>query len=332
MMNREIGHSGIVVPSLGLGCWAIGGGTWWGENDDALSIRTIHRAFDLGLRWIDTARVYGFGHSEEVVGKAMRGLPRDQVVVSTKCVLEWRDTEGEFHFSRDGHNVYRNPTPASIRRDLEDSLRCMNLDTIDVLYTHWQCREYGRVPISETMNELMKMKQEGKIRAIGASNVDLRTLSDYVDAGQLDVIQEKLSILDRKPEKELLPFCELHGISLQTYSPIEQGLLSGKAPNDYRPKPGEVRENRVWWRPENIPRVNEMLAGWKDLTEKYHCSLANLCTVWNSMLSPAIHVLCGARKIEQIEENAQALSIELSKEDFLRMKQDADALIQSQCP
>lgn len=324
MELREIGRSGIFVPPLGLGCWAIGGGSWWGENDDNMSVATIRRAFDLGLRWIDTARVYGFGHSEEVVGRALRELPRDQVVVSTKCVLQWRNHEGEFHFSRDGRDVYRDTSPASIRRDVEESLRGLKTDYIDVLYTHWQCREYGRVPVSETMDELIRMKREGLIRAIGASNVDLRVLRDYTDAGQLDVIQEKLSILDRKPEAELLPFCETHGVSLQTYSPIEQGLLAGKAPDDYVPKPGEVREGRVWWQPENIRLANRMLAGWSDLTEKYGCTLAQLCVRWNTMIAPNVHVLCGARKTAQIEDTARSLEIPLTREDYLRMRADAD--------
>ena len=324
MEMREIGRSGIFVPPVGIGCWAIGGGSWWGENDDSLSVATIRRAFDLGIRWIDTARVYGFGHSEEVVGRALQELPRDQVIVSTKCALQWRDTEGEFHFSRDGHNVYRNPTPASIRKDVEESLRGLKTDYIDVLYTHWQCREYGRVPVAETMEELLRMKRKGLIRAIGASNVDLRVLQDYTDAGQLDVIQEKLSILDRKPEAELLPFCEAHGISLQTYSPIEQGLLSGKISDSYTPKPGEVREGRTWWQPESIRIANRMLAGWNDLTEKYGCTLTQLCVRWNSMLSPCVHVLCGARKPEQIEDTARALDLPLAREDYLRMRADAD--------
>lgn len=330
METRQIGQSGIVSSALGLGCWAIGGGTWWGDNDDQMSVDTIHRAVELGVNWIDTARVYGFGHSEEVVGRALKELPRDQVVISTKCGIQWYDDGGELHFVREGHQVHRDLSPKAIRRDLELSLKALGTDYVDVYYTHWQCRTYGLVPIAETMGELMKMKQEGKIRAIGASNVDLRILKDYVDAGQLDVIQEKLSILDRKPENELLPFCEAYGISLQTYSPIEQGLLAGKIPNDYTAKPGEVREGKVWWRPENIRMVNEMLAGWQDLTEKYQCTLANLCVKWNSMLSPNIHVLCGARKISQIEDTAKSLDIPMSREDFMRMKADADALISRQ--
>lgn len=330
METRQIGQSGIISSALGLGCWAIGGGTWWGDNDDQMSVDTIHRAVELGVNWIDTARVYGFGHSEEVVGRALKELPRDKVVISTKCGIQWYDDGGELHFVREGHQVHRDLSPKAIRRDLELSLKALGTDYVDVYYTHWQCRTYGLVPIAETMAELMKMKQEGKIRAIGASNVNVQILKEYIDAGQLDVIQEKLSILDRKPEAELLPFCQEHGISLQTYSPIEQGLLAGKISNDYTAKPGEVREGKVWWRPENIRMVNEMLAGWKDLTEKYQCTLANLCVKWNSMLSPNVHVLCGARKISQIEDTAKSLDIPMTQEDFLRMKADADALISRQ--
>lgn len=262
MEKRMIGKSGLEASVLSLGCWAIGGGEWWGNNDDQMSIDTICRAVQLGVNWIDTARVYGFGHSEEVVGKALKLLPRSKMILSTKCGIQWYDNGGELHFMKEGHTVRRDLAPKAIRRDLELSLKTMRTDYVDVYYTHWQCKTYGLVSIEETMEELLKMKQEGKIRAIGASNTDLQILKDYIRAGQLDVIQEKLSILDRKNE-EFLPFCEEHGIMLQTYSPIEQGLLAGKASDNYVPKPGEVRDGKIWWRPENIRRVNEMLAGWK---------------------------------------------------------------------
>lgn len=329
MEKKMIGKSGLEASALSLGCWAIGGGEWWGNNDDQMSIDTICRAVQLGVNWIDTARVYGFGHSEEVVGKALKLLPRRKMILSTKCGIQWYDDGGELHFMKEGHAVRRDLAPKAIRRDLELSLKTMGTEYVDVYYTHWQCKTYGLVPIEETMEELLKMKQEGKIRAIGASNTDLQILEDYIRAGQLDVIQEKLSILDRKSE-ELLPFCEEHGIMLQTYSPIEQGLLAGKASDNYVPKPGEVRDGKTWWRPENIRRVNGMLAGWKDLTEKYQCTLANLCIKWNSMLSSNINVLCGARKVSQIEDIASSLDIDLSKEDFERMKQDADAVRKQQ--
>lgn len=330
METRQIGRSGLSAGAIGLGCWAIGGGTWWGNNDDQMSIDTILRSYELGVNWIDTARVYGFGHSEEVVGKALKELPRDKVILSTKCGIQWYDKGGEFHFIREEHEVHRDLSPKAIRRDLELSLKTLDTDYIDVYYTHWQCKTYGLVPVQDTMAELLKMKEEGKIRAIGASNVNVPILEDYVRAGGVDVIQEKLNILDRKPEAELLPFCEAHGISLQTYSPIEQGLLAGKIPNDYAPKPGEVRENKPWWKNENIAMVNEMLSGWADLCEKYGCTLANLAVKWNAMLSPNIHVLCGARKISQIEDTARSLDVPLTREDFLRMKADADAVIARQ--
>ena len=258
MEKKMIGKSGLEASALSLGCWAIGGGEWWGNNDDQISIDTICRAVQLGVNWIDTARVYGFGHSEEVVGKALKLLPRRKMILSTKCGIQWYDDGGELHFMKEGHAVRRDLAPKAIRRDLELSLKTMGTEYVDVYYTHWQCKTYGLVPIEETMEELLKMKQEGKIRAIGASNTDLQILEDYIRAGQLDVIQEKLSILDRKSE-ELLPFCEEHGIMLQTYSPIEQGLLAGKASDNYVPKPGEVRDGKTWWRPENIRRVNGML-------------------------------------------------------------------------
>ena len=312
MEMRPIGRSGIQASALALGCWAIGGGEC--------------------IDWVDMARVYGFGHSEEVVGRALKEIPRDRIIISTKCGIQWYDKNGEPHFTKEGHEVRRDLSPKAIRRDLELSLKTMGTDYVDVYYTHWQCRTYGLVPVAETMGELMRMKEEGKIRAIGASNVDLRILKDYTEAGQLDVIQEKLSILDRRPEAELLPFCEANGITLQTYSPIEQGLLAGKAPDDYVPAKGEVREGKAWWRPGNIRIANEMLAGWKDLTEKYGCSLANLCVKWNSMLSPSVNVLCGARKLSQIEDTARSLDIPLSREDFLRMKADADRAIARQVP
>ncbi len=326
MEQREIGTSGILAGGLSMGAWAIGGGTWWGDNDDAESVRTIHAALDQGINWIDTARVYGFGHSEEVVGKAIRDRRHD-VILSTKCGLQWYDDGGEFHFSREGHTVHRDLRPQAIRRDLELSLKALGTDYIDVYYTHWQCKTYGLVPIAETMGELTRMKEEGKIRAIGASNVELRHLEDYRRCGQLDAIQEKYSMLDRRVERELLPYCEANAITLQTYSPIEQGLLTGTVPDNYVPKHGETRENKFWWRPENIAIANEMMAGWRDLADRYHCSIANLVIRWSMMRSPQFNILCGARKLPQIAENVKSAGVELSQADFQRMERDADQAI-----
>jgi len=326
MNTRKIGKSNLNATVLAMGAWAIGGGSWWGENDDEMSIRTIHKALELGINWIDTAPVYGFSHSEEVVGKALKGI-RNQVIISTKCGLQWYNKEGSKHFSKDGHTVYRDLSPQGIRRDLEYSLKRLNTDYIDIYYTHWQSVDPGFTPIEETMNELMKMKKEGKIRAIGASNVSLDNLKEYTQYGQLDVIQEKYSMLDRRIEKELLPFCEKNQITLQTYSPIEQGLLTGKVKSDYVAKPGEVRENSKWWLPENIKLAINMMAKWEDLTKKYNCTIGNLVIQWTAAQSENINVLIGARKLEHIEENIKAASIILEESDIKQMTQDADYII-----
>ncbi|WP_101696713.1 aldo/keto reductase [Clostridium minihomine] len=325
MKTRKIGQSDLEAGILSLGAWAIGGGSWWGENDDELSIKTIHSALDKGLTWIDTAPVYGFGHSEEVVGKALKDR-RSRAILSTKCGLQWRNQQGSDSFSRDGHEVYRNLSAQSIRQDLEDSLRRLQTDYIDIYYTHWQARK-GGASIEETMTELLKMKQEGKIRVIGASNVNTAHLDEYLKYGRLDVIQEKFSMVDRRIESELLPYCEEHQITLQTYSPLEQGLLTGKIRMDYVIPAGSVHENKFWWIAENRKLVIDMLNGWSDLTEKYGCAMGNLVIAWTAARSEQINVLGGARKLEQVEENAKAGDLILDKADLDRMTRDADAII-----
>ena len=327
MQTRKIGKSNLNASVLAMGAWAIGGGSWWGENDDEMSIKSIHKALDSGVNWVDTAPVYGFGHSEDIVGKALKGR-RDKAILSTKCGLQWYNDKGSKHFSRDGYDVYRDLSPEGIRRDLEYSLKRLDTDYIDVYYTHWQSVEPGFTAIEDTMNELMKMKKEGKILAIGASNVSVDNLEEYIKYGQLDVIQEKYSILDRRIEKELLPFCEANSITLQTYSPIEQGLLTGKIKADYEVKPGEVRENKKWWLPENLKLAIEMLSKWEDLTEKYNCTLGNLVIKWTVMQSNSINVLFGARKLHQVEENVMADDINLEAADIERMTRDAGEAIE----
>jgi len=133
METRKIGKSQLDASVLSMGSWAIGGGSWWGENDDEISIKAIHKSLEYGVNWIDTAPVYGFGHSEEIVGKALKGK-RDKAILSTKCGLQWYKEKGSKHFSRDGHEVYRDLSPEGIRRDLEYSLKRLDTDYIDVYY------------------------------------------------------------------------------------------------------------------------------------------------------------------------------------------------------
>lgn len=321
----EIGKSGIKVPFLGLGTWAIGGGSWWGDNDDAISIQTIHDAIDKGIVWIDTAPIYGIYHSETVVGQALKEH-RHQVVLSTKCGLQWRHKTPIHHKDVDGTVVYRDLSKASIIEDVEHSLKTLGTDYIDVLYTHWQTTDENLYPIEETMDAFLTLKKQGKIRAIGASNVSPDNIRTYCKYGQLDVIQEKYSLATRRIETELLPTCKEYGVSIQAYSPLEQGLFTGKVTMDTTLTPGDTRCNNPNWKPERRRQILDLIAGWQDLCEKYHCTIGNLCISFTASMIDGLHVLCGARKPEQVADNARAMDIILQPEDICRMKADVNRL------
>ena len=326
MQNITIGKSGIEVPFLGMGTWAIGGGSWWGDNDDALSVNAIEAAVEQGIRWIDTAPIYGLYHSEQVVGEALRHIDRDKVVLSTKCGLEWRHETPVLHKVVDGTAVYRDLSAQSIIEDVEESLKRLGTDHLDVLYTHWQSPDLDLYPLEETVEAMMKLKEQGKIRAIGASNVTADISRGYCKYGQLDVIQEKYSLLTRRVEKQLLPTCKELGVSIQAYSPLEQGLLTGKVTMDTTYPEGSTRNSNPSFQPARRAQALDMLAKWGDLTEKYDCSLAQLVIALTARMIPGLHVLCGARTPQQVMDNAGALNIKLDGADAVRMKWDVDAI------
>ncbi|WP_070001167.1 aldo/keto reductase [Cellulosilyticum sp. I15G10I2] len=325
MIYKQIGQSDLKASVVSLGTWAIGGGSWWGQNDDNESIKTIHEAIAEGINLVDTAPVYGFGHSEEVVGKAIKDR-RSNVLVSTKCGLRWTDQEGSYYFSRDGRDVYKNVSKKAIKDDVEMSLRRLGTDYIDVYFTHWQSVEPFLVPVSETMEALNELKKEGKIRAIGASNVTPWHIEEYVKYGQLDIIQEKYSLIDRRIEEELLPLAKKHNITFQAYSPLEQGLLTGKMKKDYVPEVNSARYGKKWYQPENLAKVVNMVEGWQDLCKKYSCTPTHLVIAWLLAQGDNVNVLCGARKTEQLEDNIKGADIILDAADTARMREDALAL------
>lgn len=319
MQTMKIGHSDLEVSKIALGTWAIGGGSWWGTNDDNESIKTIRTALDKGINLVDTAPVYGFGHSEEVVGKAIKPV-RDQVVLSTKCGLMFDRTVGSYYFSRDGFDVYKNLTKQAIIDSVDQSLKRLGTDYIDILFTHWQSVEPFIVPIEETMEALMALKKAGKIRAIGGSNMSAWHIEEYVRYGELDIIQEKYSLIDRRIEKEILPAAEKYGVTFQAYSPLEQGLLTGKIRKDYVPELGSSRDGKKWYKQENLSKIVDGVDSWLPLCDKYGCTLGNLAIAWVAAQSNNMNVLCGARKLEQIEENALAGNITLETEDVAFMR------------
>jgi methylglyoxal reductase len=325
MQHRKLGNTEISASAVSLGTWAIGGGTWWGASDDQDSIKAIQVAVDEGITLIDTAPAYGWGHSEEVVGRAIKGR-RDKVTLSTKCGLWWKDERGSSFFELEGKHVRRCLLPETIREELEDSLRRLNTDYIDLYHTHWQSLEPERYPLDDAMECLMQLKQEGKIRAIGASNVDLEQIKAYQAAGTLDAIQPKYSMLDREIEKQILPYCHAQRISTLAYSPREQGLLTGKIGMDRTFPQGAYRNNIPWFLPVNRKKVLNMLAGWSDLPIKYNCSLSQLVIAWTMAQEGITFVLCGARKEQHVRENVGAGDLVIDAADLKRMRKDVEAL------
>lgn len=315
MQYKKIGNSTLNASVIGLGTWAIGGGSWWGDSDREKSIETIRVALDKGINLVDTAPGYGYGQSEQVVGEAIKGR-RGQVILSTKCGLWWQDDTGSPFFELDGYAVRRSLSPDTIKREIELSLTRLDTDYIDLYFTHWQSMPPCETPIEETMKCLMDLKAQGMIHAIGASNVTAENITEYLEFGELDVVQEKYSMLDRKLENTLRPICLEAGLSVMAYSPLEQGLLTGRIGMDYVVDEKEARAAIPWIKPENRRKVLEMLDSWQPLTKKYSCPLSNLVIAWTLAQTGITHVLCGARKPAHIEETAQAASIKLSDEDI----------------
>ena len=325
MQYRKIGTTDIDVSSISLGTWAIGGGQWWGDTDEKEAIEAIHAGLDAGINCIDTAPAYGFGRSEETVGKALAGR-RSDVVLSTKCGLWWIDSRGSFRFEENGKKVNISLHPETIREEVEISLKRLNTDYIDILHTHWPSIEPDFTPISETMECLTDLKKQGKIRAIAASNVTVDHMKEHLAAGVLDAIQPRYSMLDRGIEKKILPFCISHSISTLVYSPLEQGLLTGRFGMDYMIPEGQFRNNLPWFQPVNRKQVLQTLEGWNDLTETYSCSVSQLVIAWTIGQEGITTALCGARKKDHVLENAEAGRLILKPEDIQRMRKDVETL------
>jgi len=325
MEYRPLGQSGMKASVVALGAWVIGGGAVWGPNpDDAESIATIHAAIDAGINLIDTAPAYGFGRSEEVVGKAIKDR-RDRVILATKCGLWWDDNRGSYFTEFDGRTLYRSLRPDTIRIEVERSLKRLQVDCIDLYQTHWPSVAPDKTPIRDTMATLLQLRDQGKIRAIGVSNVSLDELKENCEHGPVTSNQFRYSMLYRAPEADILPYCHRNNIATLTYMSLEQGLLTGKVGMDRQFLPGEFRTNEAWnpwYLPQNRRRVLDLLAGWKPLTEKYRCTVAQLVVAWTAAQEGVTHVLAGARRPAQIQETAAGGSLKLEAEDLAKMRAD----------
>jgi len=316
MEYRTLGKTDTKVPVVSFGSWAIGGWQWGGTDDDQAK-RAIRRGIDLGVTCIDTAPVYGFGHSETIVGEAIQGK-RDKLVIATKCGLRWDTEEGEFFFDtvdRNGNplKLYRNLRPNSIRQECENSLRRLKIDVIDLYQCHWPDKT---TPLEDTMDALLTLQKEGKIRYIGVSNFTVEMMETCLRKGRIESAQPKYNALERDIESEILPFCRENQISILAYSPIAQGLLTGKVTLDREFPHGDLRRDNAMFSPVNRRRVLNMLERVKPIAEGYGITLGQLFIAWTVHQPGITTALVGARNEKQIEENARAGSVRLTDKDL----------------
>ena len=290
----------------------------WGGTERKGAIEAIKASYELGVTSIDTAPIYGQGTSEEIVGEAIKDIPRDKVQVLTKYGMRWDLAKGEFGFASKDNNgndidIYKYAAKDSIIKECEDSLRRLGTDYIDLYQTHWQD---PTTPIAETMQTLLDLKQEGKIRAIGVSNISPEELAAYQEVGQLDSAQERYSMLDRDIETTLLPYCREHHISMLSYSSLSLGLLTGKIGPDREFSGDDQRIENPRFSVENRRKIAAMLAQFKPIAQARELTLAQLVIAWTIAQPGITFALCGARNARQAVENARAGRITLTADEL----------------
>jgi len=304
MRTRQLGNSDLHLTRVGLGAWAIGGGDWaygWGPQDDRQSIDGIHRALDLGINWIDTAAVYGLGHSEEVVARALAGR-RDKVMVATKCGLPWRE----------GSRAVRPSLAAeSIRREAENSLRRLKLDVIDLYQIHWPSPARQ---IEEAWATIARLVQEGKVRHAGVSNFSVEQMRTAQAIYPIASLQPPYSMIDRAVEEEILPFCAKNGIGVVAYSPMQSGLLTGAFDHERldRLAPGDWRRKDSAFREPVFSRALELVDRLKLVAARADRTVAQLAITWVLRRPEVTAAIVGVRRPQQVEETAAAADSELS--------------------
>lgn len=286
------------VSRVALGTWAIGGWMWGGPDDDN-AVKTIHRALDEGVDLIDTAPVYGFGHSEEVVGRALAEKPH-KASIATKLGLDWKDG-----------SPFRNSTPARIRKEVEDSLRRLRVDTIDLEQIHWPD---GKTPIDESARELQKLHQEGKIRAIGLSNFSPEQMDVFREVAPIASTQNPFNIFERTIEDDILPYAKLHHAVVLAYGPLCRGLLTGKMNADTTFPDTDLRASDPKFQKEHFADYLAAVEELKEVAARRGKSLMVFAIRWVLDQGPTI-ALWGARKPEQISGISDVFGWSLTDED-----------------
>jgi aryl-alcohol dehydrogenase-like predicted oxidoreductase len=311
--KRTFGKTGMEITPLGFGSWAIGGSGWraaWGPQDDEEAVGAIRRAVELGMNWIDTAAVYGLGHSEELVARALKNVPEsDRPYLFTKCSLVW-DESGEVH------NVLKKD---SVKRECEESLRRLQTDVIDLYQIHWP---RPNEDIEEGWSALSELKEEGKVRHIGVSNFDVSQMERAQKISPVETLQPPYNMLDRGIEEEILPYCAEQDIGVIVYSPMRSGLLTGKMtrervrnlpPDDWRRDSADFQEPRL---SRNLKLV-ELL---EEIGEEHGRSPGEVAIAW-TLRNPAVTAaIVGGRRPDQVDGIIGAAGFRLSEDELERIE------------
>ena len=316
MEYQKLGSSDVSVSRITFGSWAAGGWMWGGtEQNDALG--AIHAAYDLGVTSIDTAPVYGMGLSEQIVGEAIKSLPRDKVQILTKFGMRWDQPKGDFAMKTTDNqgrdlDVYKYASRASVIQECEESLKRLGTDYIDLYQQHWPD---VTTPISETMEAVQRLIEQGKVRAAGVSNYSVAQMTEAEKTLKLASNQVPFSLLRRDIEQDVVPYTQQHNLGILVYSPLQLGLLTGKIKPGQHFDASDLRSTNRLFKPETVTKVNAFLHKIRPLAETKNASLGQLVLAW-TLAQPGITVaLVGARNPEQATQNARAMDVKLSFEE-----------------
>lgn len=321
METRRLGNSDLQITPIGFGAWAIGGSGWdfaWGQQADTDSIAAIHRSLELGVNWIDTAAVYGIGHSEEVVARALQSWRGARPYVFTKCVLVWDDK---------GH-ITKNHTGSSIRRECEASLRRLNTNVIDLYQMHWPPADDGP-GLEEAWQTMSALQREGKVRWIGVSNFKESQIKRAEALAPVTSLQPPYSMIRRAIEKDILPYCKQRGIGVISYAPMASGLLTGAMTreraaalpsDDFRSRNPEFREPRISKNIELVERLRKVGA-------RHERNPGEVAIAWVLTNSAITGAIVGARNAKQVDGVMRAGELKLSHEEISEIEGAAAASV-----
>ncbi len=318
-----LGTTGMAITRVGFGAWAIGGGGWafaWGDQDDEASVAAIRHAVDAGVNWVDTAAVYGLGHSEEVVARALAGLPEaDRPYVFTKCGLVWDDADR-------GRPARRVGAPASLRAEVEASLRRLGVERIDLYQMHWPAED--GTPLEEYWATLCDLRAEGKVAAVGLSNHGAAQLERAEAIGHVDTLQPPLSLVERTAAGEAIPWCSAHSTGVIVYSPMQSGLLTGSFDEERAAAlpSGDWRSRSPDFTGEGLHANLALAEALAPVARRHGTTPAAVAVAWTLAVPGVTGAIVGARSPEQVDGWLHADRLVLDAADLADL---ADALVRT---